>query len=87
MVHRISTTWLWLSCLIGCSTNNPQTLSNEVYAGFSEKVLELSNILRSGEIIPNFGQTSTEILASSFGLLFYSSLSFSSYTKLISCFL
>ena len=26
MVHRIGTTWLWLSCLWGCSTNNSQAL-------------------------------------------------------------
>ncbi len=39
MVHRISTTWLWLSCLIGCSTNNPQTLltpgNEEIWLGDS----------------------------------------------------
>ena len=28
MVHRIGTTWLWLSCLLGCSTNNSQALVN-----------------------------------------------------------
>lgn len=26
MVHRIGTTWLWLCCLLGCSTNPPQAL-------------------------------------------------------------